>query len=386
MIWGAVCLISSLQMLWYLCTLLCSTHIILIPVSGYQITKKTSHKVDPIAPSPSSNSSGILLRSSHRKGYCTCGAGRPRFLFLVVESSKLLSRRELSYGWWSPLWKSSRNHQPKGQCWYLGDHSLRNPSKAEGWGGMRLLEVAQTIWRDKVTMPRQTLLFGGMKTQRDKFWLLVSTHLKNMLVKLGSSSPNSGENKTSLSCHHPEFHFQPNAPTQSAAEVPPIIFCQPTFDTLFVNLWQAPLKDFEGMKSKQSLSDLMKSALETCVLIDTLGLPSTNAILKNFPYFPLKFSALYLEYCHFDWISINKKKSIMISSDPCHEESSNKNPPSLTTPKEKTIRENIFQAHFPIKTYFFLGGTVSPLSRGVFFALIEAEVGSSALKPMDKWW
>ena len=93
----------------YLCTLLCSTHI-LIPVSGYQITKKTSHKVDPIAPSPSSNSSGILLRSSHRKGYCTCGAGSPRFLFLVVESSKLLSRRELSYGWWSPLWKSSRNH------------------------------------------------------------------------------------------------------------------------------------------------------------------------------------------------------------------------------------------------------------------------------------
>jgi len=149
-------------------------------------------------------------------------------------------------------------------------------------------------------MPRQTFLFGGMKAQRDKFWLLVSTHLKNMLVKLGSSSPNSGENKTSLSCHHPEFHFQPNAPTQSAAEVPPIIFCQPTFDTLFVNLWQAPLKDFEGMKSKQSLSDLMKSALETCVLIDTLGLPSTNAILKKFPYFPLKFSALYLEYCHFD--------------------------------------------------------------------------------------
>ena len=81
----------------YPCTLLCSTHI-LIPVSGYQITKKTSHN-----PSPSSNSSGILLRSSHRKGYCTCGAGSPRFLFLVVESSKLFSRRELSYGWWSPL-------------------------------------------------------------------------------------------------------------------------------------------------------------------------------------------------------------------------------------------------------------------------------------------
>ena len=34
-------------------------------------------------------------------------------------------------------------------------------------------------------------------------WLVVSTHLKDMLVKMGSSSPrNRGENKTHLSCHH----------------------------------------------------------------------------------------------------------------------------------------------------------------------------------------
>ena len=34
-------------------------------------------------------------------------------------------------------------------------------------------------------------------------WLVVSTHLKNMLVKLGSSSPRiRGETKKSLSCHH----------------------------------------------------------------------------------------------------------------------------------------------------------------------------------------
>jgi len=31
------------------------------------------------------------------------------------------------------------------------------------------------------------------------------THLKNMLVKLGSSSPNRDENKRYLSCHHPVF-------------------------------------------------------------------------------------------------------------------------------------------------------------------------------------
>ncbi len=33
-------------------------------------------------------------------------------------------------------------------------------------------------------------------------WWLVSTHLKNMLGKMGSSSPNRGENKKYLSCHH----------------------------------------------------------------------------------------------------------------------------------------------------------------------------------------
>ena len=36
-----------------------------------------------------------------------------------------------------------------------------------------------------------------------KNWLVVSTHLKDMLVKMASSSPrNRGENKTHLSCHH----------------------------------------------------------------------------------------------------------------------------------------------------------------------------------------
>ena len=33
-------------------------------------------------------------------------------------------------------------------------------------------------------------------------WLVVSTHLKNMIVKMGSSSPGRGEHKKYLSCHH----------------------------------------------------------------------------------------------------------------------------------------------------------------------------------------
>ena len=39
------------------------------------------------------------------------------------------------------------------------------------------------------------------------YWLVVEpTHLKNMLVKMGSSSPNRGENKKYLSCHHLAYH------------------------------------------------------------------------------------------------------------------------------------------------------------------------------------
>ena len=178
--------------------------------------------------------------------------------------------------------------------------------------------------------------------------------------------------------------FPTKAPTQSAAEVPPTFFAS-TFDTPFVNLWQAPLKDFEGMKSKQSLNDLMKNALETCVYmrIDTLGLPSTEAISKIIPYFPLKFLALYLEYCHFDWNSINKKKSIMISSDLCHEEASNKNPPNFTTPKGKNNLGKHLPGLFPNKTpTFFRGGgtVVSTLSRGVFFRLDGSRGGLFSLE------
>ena len=37
-------------------------------------------------------------------------------------------------------------------------------------------------------------------------WLVVSTHLKNMLVKLDHFSKDRGENKKSLSCHHPDMY------------------------------------------------------------------------------------------------------------------------------------------------------------------------------------
>ena len=38
-------------------------------------------------------------------------------------------------------------------------------------------------------------------------WLVVSTHLKNMLVKLDYFSKDRGENKKSLSCHHPDMYL-----------------------------------------------------------------------------------------------------------------------------------------------------------------------------------
>jgi len=76
----------------------------------------------------------------------------------------------------------------------------------------------------------------------------------------------------------------------------------------------------------------------------------------------------------------------MISSDPCHEEPSNKDQPSFTTPKGKNNQGKHLPGLFPNKTatFFWRGTVVSTLSRGVFFALMEAEVGSSAWKPMDK--
>ena len=38
------------------------------------------------------------------------------------------------------------------------------------------------------------------------YWLVVSTHLKNMIVKMGSSSPNRVENQKCLSCHHLDLY------------------------------------------------------------------------------------------------------------------------------------------------------------------------------------
>ena len=42
------------------------------------------------------------------------------------------------------------------------------------------------------------------------------THLKNMIVKMGSSSPNRGENKTYLSCHHLVYLLQATKPPQNS--------------------------------------------------------------------------------------------------------------------------------------------------------------------------
>ena len=39
--------------------------------------------------------------------------------------------------------------------------------------------------------------------QQESIWCFLTTHLKNMLVKMGSSSSNRVEHKKHLSCHHP---------------------------------------------------------------------------------------------------------------------------------------------------------------------------------------
>ena len=52
-------------------------------------------------------------------------------------------------------------------------------------------------------LPAELHRWKWSKFGKKLFWLVVSTPLKNMLVKMGSSSPNRGENKEYLSCHHP---------------------------------------------------------------------------------------------------------------------------------------------------------------------------------------
>ena len=51
------------------------------------------------------------------------------------------------------------------------------------------------------------------ENRRTVSWLVVSTHLKNMLVKMGFIFPKvRGEKKKSLSCHHPVSFLECNHP------------------------------------------------------------------------------------------------------------------------------------------------------------------------------
>ena len=84
-------------------------------------------------------------------------------------------------------------------CWWF-----RNPANHHLGCDRNLVNQ----W-DKLPFP-QLVSWSRILVAINSIWLVVSTHLKNMIVKLGSSSPNfRGENKKYLSCHHPGIFFSP---------------------------------------------------------------------------------------------------------------------------------------------------------------------------------
>ena len=59
------------------------------------------------------------------------------------------------------------------------------------------------------TLLRFIIVRGSWGFFTEYYWLVVSTHLKNIIVNMGSSSPIFGMKiQKYLSCHHPDQHFQ----------------------------------------------------------------------------------------------------------------------------------------------------------------------------------
>ena len=75
-----------------------------------------------------------------------------------------------------------------------------------------LLVLSTKKWKNTCpfhpTLPPENRFIVGLG-ERKKNWLVVSTHLKNMIVKMGSSSPSRDENKKNLLKPPPRKHLPP---------------------------------------------------------------------------------------------------------------------------------------------------------------------------------